>query len=106
MENCNKCKSEKIAKHGVRKNKHSKNQVYYCKNCRKFFTNNESSSKIFKNKTYQKEVIIAALEFFCKGFSYDKIVRKLGEKYEYKISKSTVHRWVGKIKKEETLKNG
>ena len=98
MQNCDKCRSDKLIKHGIRKNKYNLNQVYLCKSCGKFITNYTGDSDLFKNKTYQKEIIIEALKKFCDGYSYDKIANLIEEKHKYKISKSTIYRWVNKIK--------
>ena len=94
MQICLKCNESNYVKHGVRKNKHGLNQVFLCKNCGSFFSINSP----FKNMTYQKEVVIKALEYFCKGFSYDKIANILQKEENFKISKSTIYRWVGKAK--------
>ena len=87
--NCN----QKSIKHGIRKNKYVWKQVYFCKHCNSFFTELQEVSLI-----YQREVLGQVCNYFCRGKSYQEISQLINQERKMSISKSTIHRWITKIK--------
>ena len=73
---CTKCKSNSTIKHGIRKNKNIKRQIYFCKDCKSFF----SEQNKFIDSIYQKEILKMVLELFCKGESYKSISETINKK--------------------------
>ena len=89
-----KCGNRLLIKSGIRKNKYSDKQVYKCKKCKKFLTEDNG----FSSSSHSDEVIKKCLNLFCTGISLDKISNRIQEEYKHKISKSTISRWVNKVK--------
>ena len=79
---CPYCGSDIIIKKGKRVNKYKTVQLYFCKECKKRF-----SDEFLKNKTYDTKDIINALTLYNKGLTLIEICNKTG------IPKSTVGNW-------------
>lgn len=125
---CDRCNSENVVKHGIRKNKYSIRQVFFCKNCSSFF----SKGNVLCNSFYEDDILIEVLHLFCRGKSYGEIAETVNQEINQtvyqtssrtsnhtamnvdkridiedktfrisksvRISKSTVHRWIQQIK--------
>jgi len=80
---CPNCKSEDIIKRGIRKNKKTEVQIYFCRSCNKKFTKRNNL-----NKTYTMREIINSLTYYNMGYTFDEINKKI------KIPRVTVFNWV------------
>jgi len=90
MIKCIYCKNIKnTIKAGFRKTKQGKIQKYYCKKCKKYFTNT-----IQKHNQYPLKVILYALSSYNKGYSVKKIKTLTGRKYKISPSTRTIYSWI------------
>jgi len=89
---CLYCDSQEVIIHMIRKNNYTSKKVYSCKQCGKFFSDNQ----YFKRMRYPKETILFALNLYCSGFSLSKIKSKLESEKNIFVNRSTVYRWVEK----------
>jgi transposase-like protein len=86
--NCKYCGSEKIVKNGNVKG----TQVYKCKECgKRFFLNGQ-----FSKMRNEKNIIVAALNFYYDGMSLRKAQRNLEQVFGEKISQVTILNWIKK----------
>lgn len=102
---CPQCKSIKIKKSGIRKNKAGDKQRYECLVCGKRFVNDLT----FKGLKADGKTIALALDLFYKGVSQRKIKDTLEQFMGIKVSQPTIHRWIQRFtrlinKYAETLK--
>jgi putative transposase len=86
--NCKYCNSEKVAKWGKVKD----TQVYKCKECGKRFFGNGNFSKMRNDKN----LIVAALNFYYDGLSLRKTQRNLEQVFGEKVSQVTILNWIKK----------
>jgi len=87
--NCPLCKSKQTIKKGFRKTRYSMNQRYYCKECKKYF-----SDSPIKQKVYLPHVIFDAINFYNTGHDIRQVSKQLNSKYKIKTSKSIIHNWI------------
>jgi putative transposase len=85
---CKYCGSEKIVKNGKVKDV----QVYKCKDCGHRFFLNSSFSKM-RN---EKNLVVAALNFYYDGLSLRKAQRNLEQVFGEKVSQVTILNWIKK----------
>jgi len=93
MENCPHCNSDQTIKKGLRKNKLQKLQRHYCKNCKKFFIQNQT-----KNKTYPLKLILRAISFYNLGYSLEKTQKAIKNIYKITPTLKTIHNWLNELK--------
>ena len=87
--NCKYCGSENVTKKGL--NADGK-QLYKCKDCKRRFISNGKFSRM-RN---EKNMIVAALNFFYDGMSLRKTRRNLEQIFGEKVSQVTVLNWIKK----------
>jgi putative transposase len=93
---CRFCKSENIIKKGFRKTKNlGKIQKYFCKNCNKFFVEDNGFLKM-KNSPQK---VTLCLDLFFKGISTRQIQQHLQAFYPHNSSHMTIYRWIVKYSK-------
>lgn len=80
--NCPHCGSDECIKRGKRQNRNKTVQLFYCKSCKKRFTDEP-----VKFKTYDTSTIINALTLYNKGLKLEEITAKT------KIPRSTISNW-------------
>lgn len=85
---CKYCGSEKIVKNGSVKG----TQVYKCKDCGKRFFQNGKFAKMRNNKN----LIVAALNFYYNGLSLRKAQRNLEQIFGERVSQVTILNWLKK----------
>jgi transposase-like protein len=85
---CKYCGSEKVVKNGKVKGV----QVYKCKDCGHRFFLNGSFSKM-RN---EKNLVVAALNFYYDGLSLRKAQRNLEQIFGEKVSQVTILNWIKK----------
>ncbi len=88
------CGSSNIVKDGVRKNKHGNIQIFYCKDCKHYFTFNVG----FEKMKHNPQAITSAMQLYFSGESLRntmKSLRLLG----VQVSHQTVYNWIGKYVK-------
>ena len=85
---CKYCSSEKVVKNGKVKGE----QVYKCKDCGHRFFLNGSFSKM-RN---EKNLVVAALNFYYDGLSLRKAQRNLEQIFGEKVSQVTILNWIKK----------
>ena len=86
--NCKYCNSENIIKKGIRHNK----QTYKCKDCGHIFVFNGKFSRMRNDKN----IIVAALNFYYDGLSLRKTQRNLEQVFGEKVSQVTILNWIKK----------
>lgn len=82
---CPHCSDGNIVKYGHSNSK----QIFYCKNCRKRFTN-----KALKNKTYNSKVITCSITWYNLGNTLEQSAKYVNRRFKVKVSKSSVHNWI------------
>jgi putative transposase len=85
---CKYCRSEKVVKNGKVKGE----QVYKCKDCGHRFFMNGSFSKM-RN---EKNLVVAALNFYYDGLSLRKAQRNLEQIFGERVSQVTILNWIKK----------
>jgi putative transposase len=88
---CKYCESESVIKKGFVKEK----QLYKCKDCGRRFFNNGKFAKMRTNKN----VIVAALNFYFDGLSLRKAQRNLKQIFGERVSQVTILNWMKKYSK-------
>jgi transposase-like protein len=88
---CKYCGSEKVVKDGKVKGK----QVYKCKDCRHRFYLNSNFSKM----RVEKNIVVAALNFYYDGLSLRKAQRNLEQIFGERVNQVTILRWIQKYSK-------
>jgi transposase-like protein len=89
---CKYCKGRGIIKYGNRHNKKGRVQVYWCKKCKRMFTEKTTFSRM-KQKG---KVITATLDLYFKNVSLRNIQSHLKDFYDVKVSHVTILNWVRK----------
>ena len=93
MFKCPNCKKTNSVKAGLRKNKSGFVQKYFCKECNKYFINRRG----FENMRTNPEIVITALDLRAQGLSFGKIRKHILQKYNKKITRSTIFYWENKF---------
>jgi transposase-like protein len=88
---CKYCGSEKVVKDGKVKG----TQVYKCKDCKHRFYLNGSFSKM----RAEKNLVVAALDFYYDGLSLRKAQRNLEQIFGETVSQVTILNWIKKYSK-------
>ena len=91
---CKYCDSGNIVKRGIRKNKKSNVQIWFCTDCKKRFTDNFG----FEKKQFDENTICGALQMYYSGMS----VRDIENHYEMlgiDVDHSTIYTWISKYSK-------
>ena len=87
------CKSSNYVKKGYRKTEHrGKIQRYYCKECRKNFTNDEG----FYRMRHADKTITLSVDIFISNLSSRKMRNQLLRHFDTKVSHITILDWVRK----------
>lgn len=89
--NCPFCKSEKVVRHGIRKNKSGNLQRYFCNDCIKWFTLNLG----FERMQATPQMITSSMQLYFSGESL-RSVQKFLRLQGVNVSHMTVYRWIGK----------
>lgn len=89
---CHFCKSVKIVRNGVIKNKKEKKQRFFCKDCKKTFYKDAEFNYIRNPK-----IITLAFDLFYKGLSLRKITDTINQFFGIKVHHETVRRWLLKF---------
>ncbi|MFC1596205.1 hypothetical protein ACFL4D_02860 [Candidatus Margulisiibacteriota bacterium] len=90
---CKYCKGLYITKRGLRYKKYETVQLYYCKSCRKTFTDSKR-----KHKTYPLEIIFEGLGSYYRGQNYAQATRDLNSTYDIDIDPKSLRDWIKKTK--------
>ena len=88
---CKYCGSEKVVKDGKVKGQ----QVFKCKDCGHRFYDNGSFSKM----RVEKNLVVAALNFYYDGLSLRKAQRNLEQIFGERVSQVTILNWIKKYSK-------
>jgi transposase-like protein len=91
-ESCPYCSSDKIRKHGIRKNKNVEKQRFSCKACGKRFV-----LDIAKQTKGNGQIVTLCLDLYFKGISLRKIQDHLQQFYGFQITHMTIQRWIRKF---------
>jgi len=87
---CKYCKSTNVIKYGKRRDKSKLTQIFLCKSCGRFFSENTTYEK-----TKLKELAVKiSVSLHLSGLSYRAIQRHLEEVYGIRVSHVTVYNWV------------
>jgi len=89
---CKYCRSTDVIRYGKRKNSSETVQVFKCKVCGRYFSENTTYEK-----TKLKEFAIkVSVNLHLQGLSYRTIQRHLEEVYGIRVSHVTIYNWVKK----------
>lgn len=95
--NCKHCQSANIIKFGTHTDTNgTKIQRYYCKNCKRKFTELDTLPKM---QTPMNQVS-AALRMYYSGMSLDGIQGQLQQEFGNRVAESTIYYWIVKFTKE------
>jgi len=93
MIKCKHCSGKNFLKKGFRKTEHrGKIQKYYCKDCHKFFTNDDGFYRM-RNK---HEIITMSIDMYISNLSSRKMRNQLRRHLNHKVSHVSVLDWVRK----------
>ena len=95
---CKYCRSDKIRKKGVRKNKSGDVQLMYCNACRRVFSANFG----FRYRRYDPAIVSEAVHLFYSGMS-TRAITDLFKIRGIKIDNSAIYRWVERYSKITSL---
>ncbi len=99
IEECPYCQAETTIKFGKRKNKKKNVQMWFCKVCKKKFTNNfKCINKWIKNPKYPSEIILRVVKWGKMGASLQGVKNALKENYQIDVPKKTIWLWSKKLK--------
>jgi len=87
---CPVCDGRRIIKRGLRKNSLRHLQIYFCKDCGKYF----SSLAGLKGVKYPPRVIARALCLYNLGHSQEETVRRIASEHRIKVPRRTVSDWI------------
>jgi len=88
-QSCPYCNSKKVVKAGIIKLKMQSAQRYFCKSCKKFFTN-----KKLKNKSYPAAIILQAISTYNLGYTLEQTKRIISSKFHLSLPLTTLHSWL------------
>jgi len=91
---CPRCKSEKVVRDGIRKNKSGNIQRYHCNECQKWFTLNMG----FEGMHATPQMITSAMQLYFSGESLRSVEAFL-KLQGVRANHMTVYRWIGKYVK-------
>ncbi len=89
IQKCPYCKSKMIIKKGKRKIKQDKIQIYQCKTCKKYFSENK-----LKHKSYKPNIILNSITTFNLGNSIKETNKIINHRFKTKVPESTIHFWI------------
>lgn len=76
-------------KHGKRKIKRTMVQIYKCRTCGKFFSDNA-----LKHKSYDAKTILRAISTYNSGYTFDQTAKQMSKRFHQKIPLSTIQSWM------------
>jgi transposase-like protein len=91
---CTYCGSSNLMKYGLRKNKTGNIQVFYCRNCHKYFTINIG----FERMKHNPQAITSAMQLYFSGESLRNTMRSL-KLLGVEVSYRTILNWIRKYTK-------
>ncbi len=94
---CVYCQSSNLMKYGVRKNKSGNLQVFYCRNCQKYFTVNIG----FERMKHNPQAITSAMQLYFSGESLrntQNSLKLLGVEVSYRTILNWIKKYVGLMK--------
>lgn len=89
---CPNCKNSNLLKQGFRITDLGKKQKYQCRDCKKWFVENDG----FKRMRFKKEIIVKAVHQHIDGFSLFKVQYHLWQHEGVKVTRETINRWTKK----------
>lgn len=87
---CPFCDGRRIVKRGLRKNSFRQLQIYFCKDCGKYF----SSLAGLKGVKYPPRVIARALCLYYLGHSQDEAARRIKSEHRITVPRRTISDWI------------
>ena len=105
---CPNCTSKDTIKRGKRKRKFRDIQQFQCKNCEKFFLQENQ-----QNKTYPLKIVLSSISNYNLGYNLKQTSTKIEKVYKIKTPISTVSSWINQYKnictfarlRKQTIKN-
>lgn len=97
LSECIYCGSSNLMKYGLRKNKTGNLQVFYCRDCHKYFTFNIG----FEKMKHNPQAITSAMQLYFSGESLRntmKSLRLLGVEVSYRTILNWIKKYVGLMK--------
>jgi transposase-like protein len=91
---CPFCDGRQIIKRGVRKNCLRQLQIYWCKDCRKYF----SPLAGLRGSKYPPRAIARALCLYNLGHSQEETARRVGREHRVTVPRRTVSNWISSFR--------
>ncbi len=93
---CRYCRSTNVIRYGKRRN-HSKTvQIFKCKSCGRFFSENTTYEKV----KLKEHVMKVSINLHNSGLSFRTIQRHLEEVYGIRVTHVTIYNWVKRCTRE------
>jgi len=89
---CPYCSSKNFIRKGIRKSEIRTTQVFFCKDCKKYFTLEPIRSK------YSTKIILTAISLYNQLYSRKEVSKILAKKFRVKIPERTISNWINKLK--------
>ena len=89
---CSKCKSKRIVKQGLRKNRSGNKQKYQCLDCKNWFVENDG----FIRMRHDPTIITKAIHMHKDGMSFYSVANHLWQYDGVKVTPMTVCNWTVK----------
>lgn len=83
-------RDDAVIKKGVRYNKSGPVQLYYCKRCKRKFSERTG----FNGMKKRADTIVSALDLYFRGLSLRQVAQHLKASYNVQVSHKTVHNWI------------
>ncbi|MEK0336573.1 MAG: hypothetical protein QQN41_03960 [Nitrosopumilus sp.] len=90
---CPNCTSKDTIKRGKRKRKFRDIQQFQCKNCEKFFLQENQ-----QNKTYPLKIVLSSISNYNLGYNLNQTRQKIQSKHKIEIPISTISSWLNQYK--------
>jgi len=95
---CPHCQGSRTVKQGFRHNHTGKKQKYQCRECGKYFVEDDG----FKGMHFKPEIIARAVQLHMDGLSLSKVRNHLYQHYGVRVSRWSICKWEKKYS--ETIK--
>lgn len=92
---CPHCASKNTRKHTKRKNKQQTVQIYYCKDCYKYFSD---STRRLANKTHPSKIILNAISTYNLGCTQEQTAKEMAKRSKINVPQRTISEWINKYK--------
>ncbi len=90
---CPRCDSRDIIKKGARQNQYRLIQLYFCKDCRKYFTQTD-----IERVKYPPNVILRSISLYNLGYTQQAVCRLIAKHHRLSIPPRTLSDWISRYR--------